>query len=76
MASGRIPGNLPIELIADYMNEYFGGHYNIDDLMDAIQDHIAPIKATARGATPRRTSCRPGSICTATMPSITLARAI
>ena len=41
---GRIPGNLPIELIADYMNEYFGCHYNIDDLMDAIQDHIAPIK--------------------------------
>ena len=41
MGMGRIPGNLPIELIADYMNEYFGSHYNIDDLMDAIQDHIA-----------------------------------
>ena len=25
MGMGRIPGNLPIELIADYMNEYFGG---------------------------------------------------
>ena len=50
---GRIPGNLPIELIADYMNEYFGGHYNIDDLMDAIQDHIAPIKGNcAWGYTP------------------------
>ena len=53
MGMGRIPGNLPIELIADYMNEYFGGHYNIDDLMDAIQDHIAPIKGDcAWGYTP------------------------
>ena len=53
MGMGRIPGNLPIELIADYMNEYFGGHYNIDDLMDAIQDHIAPIKGEcAWGYTP------------------------
>ena len=53
MGMGRIPGNLPIELIADYMNEYFGGHYNIDDLMDAIQDHIAPIKGNcAWGYTP------------------------
>ena len=32
---------------------YFGGHYNIDDLMDAIQDHIAPIKGNcAWGYTP------------------------
>ena len=53
MGMGRIPGNLPIELIADYMNEYFGGHYNIDDLMDAIQDYIAPIKGEcAWGYTP------------------------
>ena len=53
MGMGRIPGNLPIELIADYMNEYFGGHYNIDDLMDAIQDHIVPIKGNcAWGYTP------------------------
>ena len=53
MGMGRIPGNLPIELIADYMNEYFGGHYNIDDLMDAILDHIAPIKGNcAWGYTP------------------------
>lgn len=35
------------------MTEYFGGHYNIDDLMDAIQDHIAPIKGNcAWGYTP------------------------
>ncbi len=44
MGMGRIPGNLPIELTADYMNETCGSHYDIDELMDAIQDHIAPIK--------------------------------
>ena len=44
MGMGRIPGNLPIELIADYMNENCGKHYDIDHLMDAIQDHIAPLK--------------------------------
>ena len=40
MGMGRIPGNLPIELIADYMNETLGCHYDIDEMMDAIQDHI------------------------------------
>ena len=44
MGMGRTPGNLPIELIADYLNDYCEGTYEIDDLMDAIQDHIAPIK--------------------------------
>lgn len=53
MGMGRIPGNLPIELIADYMNDNCGSHYNIDDMMDAIQDHIAPIKGEcAWGYTP------------------------
>lgn len=41
---GRIPGNLPIELIADYANEYAGSNYDIDYLMDAIQDYIDPLK--------------------------------
>ena len=41
---GRIPGNLPIELIADYLNDYMGTSYDIDYMMDAIQDHIAPLK--------------------------------
>lgn len=50
---GRIPGNLPIELIADYMNENLGTHYDIDYLMDAIQDHIDPIKGKSEwGYTP------------------------
>lgn len=44
MGMGRIPGNLPIELIADYCNDYTGKAYDIDYLMDAIQDYIAPIK--------------------------------
>lgn len=53
MGMGRIPGNLPIELVADYMNETRGSRYDIDELMDAIQDHIAPIKGeTAWGYTP------------------------
>lgn len=44
MGMGRIPGNLPIELIADYLNDYTEKSYDIDYLMDAIQDYIAPIK--------------------------------
>ena len=41
---GRTPGNLPIELVADYCNENLYTHYDLDEIMDAIQDHIAPIK--------------------------------
>ncbi len=53
MGMGRIPGNLPIELTADYLNEAAGAHYDIDELMDAIQDHIAPLKGeTQWGYTP------------------------
>lgn len=53
MGMGRIPGNLPIELIADYLNDYTDKSYDIDPLMDAIQDYIAPIKGeTEWGYTP------------------------
>ncbi len=53
MGMGRIPGNLPIELIADYLNEYADKAYDIDYLMDAIQDYIAPLKGTPEwGYTP------------------------
>ena len=53
MGMGRIPGNLPIELIADYCNEYSDKAYDIDFLMDAIQEYIAPIKGQAEwGYTP------------------------
>lgn len=44
MGMGRVPGNCPIELIADYLNDYTDKSYDIDYLMDAIQDYIAPIK--------------------------------
>lgn len=47
MGMGRIPGNLPIELIADYLNENMGKTYNIDYIMDAIQDYIEPIKGNS-----------------------------
>lgn len=53
MGMGRIPGNLPIELIADYLNEHTEKVYDIDYLMDAIQDYIAPIKGESEwGYTP------------------------
>ncbi len=44
MGMGRVPGNLPIELIADYMNEYCDKNYDIDYMMDVIQDYVSPIK--------------------------------
>lgn len=47
MGMGRVPGNLPIELIADYLNDYGEGVYDIDYIMDAIQDYIAPLKGEA-----------------------------
>lgn len=53
MGMGRIPGNLPIELIADYLNDYGNKAYDIDYMMDAIQDYIAPLKGnTEWGYTP------------------------
>ena len=53
MGMGRIPGNLPIELIADYANDYLEKTYDIDYLLDAINDYIAPIKGFSQwGYTP------------------------
>lgn len=53
MGMGRIPGNLPIELISDYLNEYAEKAYDIDYLMDAIQDYVAPVKGNSKwGYTP------------------------
>ena len=53
MGIGRIPGNLPIELIADYLNDALGRAYDIDPMMDAIEDYIAPMKGCpAWGYTP------------------------
>lgn len=46
MGMGRIPGNLPIELIADYLNEYNQGKYELNPILNAIYKYIAPIKGT------------------------------
>ncbi len=53
MGIGRVPGNLPVELVADYLNDYCGKNYDIDYMMDAIQDYISPIKGEIKwGYTP------------------------
>ena len=44
MGMGRIPGNLCIELIADYLNEHYGSNYQISNMMGLINDIIMPIK--------------------------------
>ena len=43
---GRIPGNLPIELMAHYLNENMNTHYDLDPMLDAIEDCINPIKGS------------------------------
>lgn len=48
MGMGRDPGNLPIEVIADYLNYNEGKKYNINYLMDAIDNYISPIKGKAK----------------------------
>lgn len=53
MGMGRTPGNLPIELIADYLNDYENKAYGIEYMMDAIQDYISGLKGdTEWGYTP------------------------
>lgn len=37
---GRIPGNLPIELIANYLNRNFAKDYDLDEIYDAIENNI------------------------------------
>jgi len=44
LGMGRAPGNLCIELIADYMNKKQEGHYNVNPILDAIDDHIVRFK--------------------------------
>ncbi len=45
LGMGRVPGNLCIEQIADYMNEQYDAGYALEPIYDAIDDYIAPIKA-------------------------------
>lgn len=44
LGMGRAPGNLCIELIADYMNQKQEGDYNVNPLLDAIDDYIVKWK--------------------------------
>lgn len=41
---GRQPGNLCIELIMDYLNKNYNSMYQLDCLLDAIENYIMPIK--------------------------------
>lgn len=45
LGMGRVPGNLCIEQIIDFMNDQLGTDYNIEPVYDAIDDYIAPIKS-------------------------------
>lgn len=44
LGMGRVPGNLCIEQIMDYMIDQFGADYSVEPVFDAIDDYIAPIK--------------------------------
>lgn len=41
---GRNPGNLQMEIIADYMNEHWGKDYDLPYLYDVLEKWIVPIK--------------------------------
>ncbi len=45
LGMGRVPGNLCIELIMDYMNKNQGATYDVDPILDGIDDHISVLKA-------------------------------
>jgi 4-hydroxy 2-oxovalerate aldolase len=47
LGMGRDPGNLCIELIADWLNKKFGSGYDVDALLDLIDEYIYPIKLQA-----------------------------
>lgn len=45
LGMGRSPGNLCMELIMDYMNRTQTGTYNVNPVLDGIDDHIARLKS-------------------------------
>jgi 4-hydroxy 2-oxovalerate aldolase len=47
MGIGRDPGNLPIELLADHINDIFDAGYKIEFLLDSIEDHISSMHGKA-----------------------------
>lgn len=44
LGMGRVPGNLCIELFMDYMNRNYSKEYEINFVLDAIDEYIIPIK--------------------------------
>lgn len=44
LGMGRVPGNLCIELIMDYLNNHYNKTYNLDPILDTIDDYIVPLK--------------------------------
>lgn len=44
LGMGRVPGNLCLELIMDYMKRYQGRKYDTNPILDVIDDYIAPLK--------------------------------
>lgn len=44
LGMGRVPGNLCMELIMDYMNKQQGCSYNVNPVLDGIDDHIVQLK--------------------------------
>ena len=40
---GKSAGNDPIELVANYMNEHHGKHYDISHMLDAIEESVADL---------------------------------
>ncbi len=44
LGMGRVPGNLCMELIMDYMNKNQSGIYDVNPVLDGIDDHIVQLK--------------------------------
>ncbi|MDR0645198.1 MAG: aldolase catalytic domain-containing protein [Treponema sp.] len=44
MGMGRAPGNLPIELLINYMNQVYGKGYCLSSIMNVIEEYILPIR--------------------------------
>lgn len=44
LGMGRVPGNLCLELIMDYMNKTQGSIYDVNPVLDGIDDHITQLK--------------------------------
>lgn len=44
LGMGRIPGNLCIEMFADYLNKNYGKKYDLVKILSSIENDITPIK--------------------------------